>query len=124
MLCENKKVTIQGDGSALRSFLHVSDTVKAFEAILKAGKIGEIYNIGCDENMEYSVMEVAKILIKLIKQTENYNEWIEYIPDRPFNDQRYYIANNKLKNLGWNICINFIGGITDLVKTESKKYIK
>ena len=37
--------------------------------------------------MEFSVMEVAKILIKLIKNTEDYDEWIEY-EDRPFNDQR------------------------------------
>ena len=48
------------------AFLHVDDTVKAFACILDSGKIGEIYNIGCDESMEYSVMEVAKILIKKI----------------------------------------------------------
>ena len=40
--------------------------------------------------MEYSVSEIAKILIKMIKNTEDYNQWIEYIEDRPFNDKRYY----------------------------------
>ena len=39
--------------------------------------------------------EVARILIKIIKKTENYDEWITYIEDRPFNDQRYYISNEK-----------------------------
>lgn len=92
-----KKVTIQGNGSTMRAFLHVSDTVNAFDIILSRGKIGQIYNIGCDENMEYSVMEVAKILIKLIKKTEDFDSWIEYIEDRPFNDIRYYISNQKLK---------------------------
>ena len=65
--------------------------------------------------MEYSVMEIAKMLIKLIKNTKNYDEWIEYIEDRPYNDQRYYISNQKLKDLGWNITINFKDGLNNLV---------
>ena len=114
-LKNDKKVTIQGRGTALRAFLHAYDTATAFECILKNGKIGEIYNIGCDEGMEYSVMCVAKILIKMIKNTENYEDWITYIEDRPFNDQRYYISNEKLKELGWSISINFYDGIKNLV---------
>lgn len=115
LLKEDKKVTIQGDGSCVRAFLHAYDTATAFETILENGKIGEIYNIGCDEGMEYSVMEVSKMLIKMIKNTENYDEWIEYIEDRPFNDQRYYISNQKLKDLGWNITIKFEDGLQQLV---------
>ena len=115
LLKENKKVTIQGNGSCVRAFLHAEDTAKAFIKILEKGKIGEIYNIGCDEGMEYSVMEVAKMLIKKIKNTENYDEWIEYVADRPFNDQRYYISNQKVKDLGWEISINFEDGINNLV---------
>ena len=81
LLNENKKVTIQGNGSTLRAFMYVSDTVKAFDIILNKGKIGEIYNIGCDEGMEYSVKDIAQILIKMIKNTEQYDDWIEYIED-------------------------------------------
>jgi dTDP-glucose 4,6-dehydratase len=114
-LKSNKKVTIQGDGSALRAFLHVSDTANAFDIILSRGTIGQIYNIGCDEHMEYSVMDVGKILIRQIKQTEDYEKWIEYIEDRPFNDARYYISNQKLKELGWDIKIDFLDGLKQLV---------
>lgn len=60
-------------------------------------------------------MDVAKILIKMIKKTENYDEWITYIEDRPFNDQRYYISNQKLKDLGWKITIDFLNGLENLV---------
>jgi dTDP-glucose 4,6-dehydratase len=115
LLKENKKVTIQGKGTSVRAFLHSYDTASAFECILEKGIIGEIYNIGCDQGMEYSVMEVAKILIKMIKKTENYDKWIEYIDDRPYNDQRYYISNQKLKDLGWEINVNFMDGICDTV---------
>ena len=116
LLKENKKVTIQGLGNSVRGFLHAFDTAKAFECILEKGQIGEIYNIGCDEEMEYSVMDIAKILIKMIKNTEDYNDWIEYIKDRPFNDQRYYISNQKLKDLEWNIEIEFMEGLKQLIQ--------
>jgi len=115
LLNHNKKVTIQGNGTSVRAFLHAYDTAKAFECVLEKGKVGEIYNIGCDEKMEYSVMEIAKILIKMIKNTEKYDDWIEYVEDRPFNDQRYYISNKKVKELGWNIEISLMDGLKSLV---------
>jgi dTDP-D-glucose 4,6-dehydratase len=113
-LKENEKVTIQGSGSNLRSFLHVLDVARAFECILNNGVIGETYNIGADENVEYSVMQIAHKLIKLIKNSENFNEWITYIEDRPFNDIRYYISNDKLKSLGWTINVDFEEGLREL----------
>jgi dTDP-glucose 4,6-dehydratase len=122
LLCEDKQVTIQGDGSSVRSFIHVDDTVNAFQCILEKGIIGEIYNIGCDDNMEYSILEVAKILIKLIKNTEDYDKWIIYIEDRLFNDKRYYIDNIKLKSLGWSINVKFLDGIEQLVNHYKIKY--
>ena len=115
MLKENKKVTIQGSGTSVRAFMHAYDTAKAFECILEKGEIGEIYNIGCDEGMEYSVLDVAKILIKMIKNTADYDNWIEYIDDRPFNDQRYYISNAKLKALGWNIEMDLMESLKQLI---------
>jgi len=115
-LTDGLKVTIQ-NGDCKRAFLHAYDTATAFITILERGKVGEIYNIGCDENMEYSILEVAMLLIKKIKNSENYCEYIEYIEDRPFNDQRYYISNSKLKALGWKITIDFEKGINDLCRT-------
>jgi dTDP-glucose 4,6-dehydratase/UDP-glucose 4,6-dehydratase len=115
LLKEDKKVTIQGDGSNIRAFLHATDVASALESILENGKIGEIYNIGSDEDKEYTVLEIAQILIKLIKNTDDYNEWIEYIEDRPFNDKRYYISNEKVKNLGWSIKKDFMEGLEELV---------
>jgi dTDP-glucose 4,6-dehydratase/UDP-glucose 4,6-dehydratase len=78
---------------------------------MQKGIIGEIYNIGSDHSNEYSVMEVAIKLIKLIKQTDEYNNYIEFIEDRPFNDKRYFISNDKLTLLGWEQTINFDDGL-------------
>jgi dTDP-D-glucose 4,6-dehydratase len=79
--------------------MHVDDVVDAVEIVWKNGKTGEIYNIASDD--ELTVMEVTQLIIKTIKETENYDEWIDYVDDRPFNDQRYYICADKLKNIGW-----------------------
>ena len=116
LLKNDKNVTIHGDGSCLRSFLYVSDTVDAFVKILEKGKIGEVYNIGCDPNMEYSVMDVAKILIKKIKNTDEFDNYISYVEDRPYNDKRYYISNDKVKDLGWRIEVKFEDGIDNILK--------
>lgn len=120
LLKENKKVTIQGDGSNVRAFIHVKDVVNAFDIILEKGIVGEIYNIGSDDYEEYSVYDVAKILIRKIKNidTDLYDDHIEYIEDRPFNDKRYYISNEKIKKLGWSIQSNFDKGIDELIKLE------
>ena len=116
-LKKGEKVTIQGNGSCVRAFLHAEDTAYAFLKILEKGLVGEIYNIGCDEGMEYSILEVAKILIKKIKgvsEEEDCAQWISFIEDRPFNDQRYYISNQKLKELGWTIKMDFFAGLNEL----------
>ena len=47
--------------------------------------------------MEYSVMDVAKILINKIHDIDDYDKWITYIDDRPFNDKRYYISLIKME---------------------------
>jgi len=114
-LKNNEKITIHGDGSCIRGFLHVNDTINAFIKILEKGIIGEIYNIGCDEDMEISILELAKKIHKLLNIKSNFEDNIIYIEDRPFNDKRYYITNKKLKNLGWKININFDTGLKQII---------
>jgi dTDP-glucose 4,6-dehydratase/UDP-glucose 4,6-dehydratase len=50
----------------------------------------------------------------MIQHTDDYEEWIEYVDDRPFNDKRYYISNEKVKSLGWEIKVKFEDGIKKL----------
>jgi dTDP-glucose 4,6-dehydratase len=124
LLINNKPVTIQGDGSNVRAFLHVNDVCTALNLVLKNGKIGEIYNIGSDENDEFTILDISKLLIKNIANTEEYDKWITYIKDRPFNDKRYYISNQKVKDLGWTIETEFNEGIINLInhiKNKSEK---
>ena len=116
-LLQGNQVTIQGDGTHIRAFLHVNDVCSALKLILEKGEIGEIYNIGSDDHHEYTVTQVAHILINKITKTDDYNKWISYIEDRPFNDKRYYISNQKVKELGWSINTDFDKGLDELIET-------
>src|SRR6056300_2029603 len=102
LLREGKKCTIHGKSCAdiKRAFMHVEDVVDAVEVVWKRGAPGEIYNIASDH--ELTVTEVTHLAIETITGTQNYDDWIEYVNDRPFNDRRYYICSKKLKDLGWS----------------------
>ena len=115
-LLQEKPVTIQGDGTNVRAFLHVQDVCSALNLILEKGQIGEIYNVGSDDHHEYTVTQVAQLLIEKIKQTKDYGKWITYIEDRPFNDKRYYISNQKVKDLGWTIEKEFDTGLDEVIE--------
>ena len=115
-LKRGEKVTIQGNVSAVLGFLHARDTAEAFSLILERGVVGEIYNIGTEE--ECSVLDLARLLIRLIHKVEvgECDSWITYIEDRPFNDQRYYISNDKLRSLGWSVKTDFVAGLKQLIQ--------
>jgi len=114
LLKNNKKCTIQGTGETRRNFIHVNDVANALDHIIKFGLINSIYNIGT--NNEYSVLEIAEKIIKILKPNENYNNHIEYIPDRNFNDYRYFIDSTELIKLGWNEKINFNDGLNETIE--------
>lgn len=125
LLKEGKKVTIQGDGTNVHGFLHVWDVISAIDIIIEKGIVGEVYNIGNENDDEFSVRDIAKGLIiimnkhKTFKYEEDYEPYIEYIEDRPFNDMRYFISNQKIKDLGWKPEVNFLDGLVDLIEDDS-----
>ena len=102
LLKDGKKCTIHGKNSSniKRAFMHVEDVVDAVEVVWKKGVPGEVYNIASDD--ELTVMEVTRFIIEAVLGTTDYDKWITYVDDRPFNDERYYICAKKLKALGWS----------------------
>lgn len=114
LLNGNEKCTIQGTGDQIRSFLYIDDVSKAFDIIIHKGKIGEIYNIGCE--YEYTVLEVSKLLINYMKPNAKVEDWICNIKDRNFNDKRYKINFDKLEELGWKPEITFEDGLKRTIR--------
>lgn len=93
-----KPLPIHGDGSNVRSYLYCEDVAEAFEVILHRGEVGHVYNIGTKK--ERRVIDVAKDICKLFNMDPETS--IQFVENRPFNDQRYFLDDEKLKNLGWS----------------------
>ncbi|XP_010035897.2 trifunctional UDP-glucose 4,6-dehydratase/UDP-4-keto-6-deoxy-D-glucose 3,5-epimerase/UDP-4-keto-L-rhamnose-reductase RHM1 [Eucalyptus grandis] len=94
---KGQPLPIHGDGSNVRSYLYCEDVAEAFEVILHKGEVGHVYNIGTKK--ERRVIDVAKEVCRLFKMDPDTH--IKFVENRPFNDQRYFLDDQKLKNLGW-----------------------
>ena len=93
----NKNLPVYGDGKNIRDWLHVEDHCEAIWAVLQKGKIGDIYNIG--GNNEIQNIEIVKHILDYLGKPYSL---ITYVKDRLGHDRRYAIDANKIKNeLGW-----------------------
>lgn len=118
LLREKKKLTVHGNGSTRRNFIWAEDVAIATELIFHKGELNETYNIGTKQ--EYSVMDVATILIKKMTSYPYIPEHVEFVEDRPFNDFRYSVDTTLLKSLGWEEKFtNFEANIDYLIKNTT-----
>ena len=117
-LMKGEKVPVYGNGSNVRDWLHVTDHCRAIDLVLHKGKIGEVYNVG--SNNEHSNIEITKKMLGILGLSE---DRIEFVKDRPGHDIRYAIDATKIKNeLGWKPSIDFEKGFEDTVLWYKKNF--
>jgi len=101
---------VYGDGMQVRNWLYVSDHCRAIDTVVRAGRPGEIYNIGGpDELPNIAVVQ------KIIELTGADESLIQYVKDRPGHDRRYSLSSEKAAELGWNAKIRFDEGLASTV---------
>lgn len=106
-LLKGEKVPVYGDGMNIRDWLYVYDHCSAIDTVLHKGRLGEVYNIG--GNNEKANIEITKLLIKELGKDESS---IKYVEDRLGHDRRYAIDSSKIQNeLGWHPSVTFEEGI-------------
>jgi len=106
-ILKDKSVPVYGDGMNIRDWLYVYDHCSAIDAVLHNGKVGEVYNIG--GNNEKPNIEITKLLLKELGKPETL---INYVEDRLGHDRRYAIDSSKIqKELGWTPSVTFEEGI-------------
>lgn len=94
---------IQGDGSYVRSWLHVEDSIDAIFTIIEKGEHNQIYNVqGRDE---FKNIEVVRKLAAILEVPEE--EAFINIPNRVGQDVRYSLDDSKIKSLEWKPRKNF-----------------
>jgi dTDP-glucose 4,6-dehydratase len=112
----DKPVPIYGDGLYVRDWIHVFDHCKAIDTIIHNGELGQIYNIGADN--ERANIDLASKMLKILGKPESL---LTSVKDRPGHDRRYAIDSVKLRReLGWKPTITFDKGLRETVLHYSK----
>lgn len=94
---ENKPIPVYGDGKNVRDWLYVQDHCEALLRVYEAGKSGEVYNIGGNNELEN--LYLVKQVLSLLGKPESL---ITFVKDRPGHDRRYAIDASKIRQeLGW-----------------------
>ena len=101
---EGKPLTVVGDGSQKRDFLHVKDVARAFLKVYEQKTDDYIFNVGAGNPR--TIMELIKLL----------NSKFEFIPKRPGEPNVTWADISKINNqTGWSPIITFEDGITEML---------
>ena len=100
-----KTVTLWGNGSAKREFLHVDDLADACFTCMKDYNSPEPINVGTGEDVS------IKDLAELVSDTVEYNGIINWDTSKPNGTPRKVLNVDKIKALGWKPQINLKEGI-------------
>lgn len=118
---DGKPLPVYGDGMQIRDWLYVEDHCEAIWRIVTAGKVGETYNIGGNNqppNIEI-VNTICAILDELQPDSAHrpHRQLIRYVTDRPGHDRRYAMDITKISSeLGWQPRHNLTAGLLSTVK--------
>ncbi|MGG4094720.1 dTDP-glucose 4,6-dehydratase [Paenibacillus lautus] len=108
----NESLPVYGDGLNIRDWLYVEDHCSAIDLVIHQGKLGEVYNIG--GNNERTNLHIVKTILEELGKPESL---ITYVEDRPGHDRRYGIDPAKITSeLGWKPQHNFETGIKETIR--------
>jgi dTDP-glucose 4,6-dehydratase len=117
---KGEPLPVYGKGENVRDWLYVDDHARALWSILSAGRSGESYNVGGNEeiaNIEV-VRQICALLDELAPRPDGAKreEQITFVQDRPGHDFRYAIDASKLSDeLGWTPSETFATGLRKTV---------
>ena len=107
------KVTLWGDGSARREFLHVDDLAEALYLLLNQYNEASPINVGTGEDV--TIKELAETVGSVVGNKE-----IEWDTSKPNGTPRKVLDVSKIKSMGWKPTISLRDGI----ESTYQDYIK
>jgi dTDP-glucose 4,6-dehydratase len=93
---EDRPLPLYGDGRQVRDWLYVLDNCAAIDLVLRAGRDGEVYNVGGGHEM--ANVDLTREILRLLGKPERL---VQPVADRPGHDRRYALDAGKLGRLGW-----------------------
>ncbi|NIR47696.1 dTDP-glucose 4,6-dehydratase [candidate division KSB1 bacterium] len=108
---EDKPLPIYGDGKNVRDWIYVEDHCEAIDFISSHGKLGEVYNIGGDN--EKTNLEITEYILKKLEKPKSL---MTFVKDRLGHDRRYALDCSKLHKLGWKPKFDFDEALDKTIK--------
>lgn len=119
-MLDRKPPQVHGDGKQTRCFTFISDIVEGTILAAKMGK-GEVFNLGTEK--ETSILELAKIILKLMGS----NLKPEFIPYEQFYGEFYEDIRRRVpdaskarEKLGWEPKVSLEEGLKKTIEYYSK----
>ncbi len=118
-IINEKPLPVYGQGQNIRDWLFVEDHAQAIDLIYHQGRIGEVYNIG--GNNEWKNIDLVRLLCEIMDRKLNRPagtsaKLITFVKDRAGHDLRYAIDSSKLRReLGWKPSLDFPDGLEKTV---------
>ena len=100
----SKNIEVYGKGKNIRTWISVTDHIKALIFLSKKGQVGQTYNISSGYKLKN--IEIAKKIVKILK-SRHIESKIKFVKDRLNHDRQYSINSDKIKKLGWKQSVNF-----------------
>jgi dTDP-glucose 4,6-dehydratase len=102
-----RKIPLHNQGTPIRNWLHAKDTASAVLTIIEYGVQNEIYNVagGFEQS---NIDTIRKVLNSYFNDDiDDYKEYIDFGVERPGQDVRYALNDDKIRSLGWKPECNF-----------------
>lgn len=126
-----KPLPIYGDGKQIRDWLYVGDHCSAIGRVLKAGRPGQMYNIGgLNEKTNLTIVHTLCDILDEVRPKADggaYKSQITLVEDRAGHDRRYAIDATKIEQeLDWQPSESFETGIGRTVNwyLENEAWVK
>ncbi|MFZ5819517.1 MAG: dTDP-glucose 4,6-dehydratase [Chloroflexota bacterium] len=111
---QNEDLTVHGDGSAARDFIHVDDTCRGIDLILNAPiekVIGQVFNLASGEDR--SVLSIANDVIDMMGYDESRISFIGERPGQVFRHTGDYAKMTEM--FGWQPTKSWKQGLQDTI---------
>ena len=113
------RMNLHGGGLSNRSFIHVSDVVRATLTLALEAQSGTSWHISAKESV--SIKELVKQILNIMNV--NYNDLVDITDDRLGKDQDYLLDSTQIREtFQWADNVNLEDGLNDTILWAKHHY--
>ncbi|MGC9119350.1 MAG: NAD-dependent epimerase/dehydratase family protein [Thermoproteus sp.] len=108
----NGKINVFG-GDQLLDYVYIDDLINFLLILIKNNPIG-IYNIGSGRGIR--IIDLANFVKNLLKELKSIDPYIDVLPRRGFDVDKYIADITRARQLGWEPRVDLMTGLREVVR--------